>query len=91
MTISAWLFLSAIVLEVILVVVDLIVWRVYSNSMANLKEDVLVYKTAYLATRDSVKYLYDDIKRHNSMLKDLGLILDMQDKQIDELFEKGVG
>lgn len=89
MQIEAWLFLAAIILEVVLVVVDLIVWRVYSNSMANLKEVVLVYKTAYLATRDSVKYLYDDIKRHSAMIKDLGLILDMQDKQIDELLEKG--
>jgi hypothetical protein len=39
MQIEALLFLAAMVINVALIVMDLAVWRVYSNSMAELKRE----------------------------------------------------
>lgn len=82
MQIEAWLFLSAIILEVILIVVDLIVWRVYSNSMAELKKEVQVYKSAYITTKDRVEQLACRLNVQSH-------ILHVHDEYLAELYEKG--
>ena len=83
MTISAWLFLAAIILEVVLVVVDLIVWRVYSNSMTELKREVQVYKAGYLTEKDSVQYLSTYVGKLSGMIHNHDIRLEAHRDQID--------
>ena len=59
MTISAWLFLAAIVLEVVLVVIDLVVWKAYSKEVSELKREVLTYKTAFLKAKNYIDLIYE--------------------------------